>query len=131
MYLSDPVFYNHIIYKLRDIKGAINFFSLGSRIVKYFHRRRHDQVIIERNMSCIRPFFIFVLTFPKALDSDKQDGRDYKTDIVQTYDVTRLWPSPFQPSNLSSLRDGRSTARSMSLYICDKIFITYVCVLIL
>ena len=44
--ITHPVFYGDIVYKLRRVKGSVNFVSTGSKIVKRLRRRKYDPVII-------------------------------------------------------------------------------------
>ena len=50
---SHPVFYRDLVYKLRRVKDARNFFSSGSKIVKCLRRRHYDPVIIERTIGLV------------------------------------------------------------------------------
>ena len=49
--ISHPFCYVDLVYKLRRVKGAANFVSLGSKIFK--RRQKYDPVIIERNISLV------------------------------------------------------------------------------
>ena len=48
--ISHTVFYGNLVYNLRRVKGAANFVSSGSKIVKRLWRRKYDPAIIERNI---------------------------------------------------------------------------------
>ena len=52
-WISHPVFYGDLIYKLKRIKGTPNFISSGSKIVKCLRQRQYDPVIIERNIGLL------------------------------------------------------------------------------
>ena len=45
--ISHPVFYGDLVYKIRRVKGAANFVSSGSKIVKRLQLWKYDLVIIE------------------------------------------------------------------------------------
>ena len=48
--ISHPVFYSNLVYKLRRVKGATNFVSSGSIIVKRLRHRKYDPMINERTI---------------------------------------------------------------------------------
>ena len=51
--ISQPVFYNDPVHKLRTVKFEENFVSSGSKIVKSLRRRKYDPVIIERMIGLV------------------------------------------------------------------------------
>ena len=77
--ISHLVFYGDLVYKLRRVKGAADFVSPGSKIVKRFRRRKYDPVIVEYGRYYTLPFYSLVLIFPESLHSDKQGDGDYLT----------------------------------------------------
>ena len=51
--ISHPVFYGDLVYKLRRVKDAPNFISLGSKIVKRLRRRQYDPLVIETTIGLV------------------------------------------------------------------------------
>ena len=51
--ISSPVFYRDLVYKLKSVKGAVNFISSSLKIVQRIRRRKNDPVIIERNLGLV------------------------------------------------------------------------------
>ena len=51
--ISHPVFYADLVYKLRMVKGAANFVSSGSKLVKRLRRRKNDPMILERTICLV------------------------------------------------------------------------------
>ena len=80
--------YSYLVYKLKRIKGAVNFVSSNSNIVKRIRRRKYDPVIIERTL-VLYLALLEPCADPRALHSDKQGGGDYMTWLVQTSEETR------------------------------------------
>ena len=55
--ITYPVFYGDLLYKVRTVKGEVNFISSGSKIVERFRRRKYHPAIIERTIGLmIDPF---------------------------------------------------------------------------
>ena len=64
--IAHPVFYGDLVYKLRRVKGAANFISSGSKIVKRLRRRQYDPAIIERTIGLVLgPFTALYRSFLK------------------------------------------------------------------
>ena len=57
--ISHPVFCGNLIYKIRRAKGASNFFSSGTKVVKRIRPGKYDQVYIEDDRPCDGFFFRF------------------------------------------------------------------------
>ena len=54
--ISQPVFYDDLVYKLRRVKCEANFVSSGSKIVKRHRHRQYNPVIIERAIGIVLGF---------------------------------------------------------------------------
>ena len=64
--IAHPVFYGELVYKLRRVKGEVNFISSGSKIVKRLRRRQYDPAIIERTIGLVLgPFTALYRSFLK------------------------------------------------------------------
>ena len=78
--ISHPVFYGHLVYKLRRVKDPPNFISSGSKIVKRLRRRQYDPLIIERTIGLVlawplyRPFLKHCTLTNKAVGIGLYDG---------------------------------------------------------
>ena len=51
--ISHSIFCRDVVYKLRRVKGAANFVSLGSKTVKRIRQRKSDPVIIARTIGLV------------------------------------------------------------------------------
>ena len=51
--ISQTVFYDDLVYKLRRVKCEANFVSSGSKINKRLRRRKYDPEIIERTIGLV------------------------------------------------------------------------------
>ena len=69
--IPHPVFYSDLVYKLRSVKGSINFVLSGLKIVKRLRRRKYvwPNDHREDNMVCAWPFYSVLHIFPKTLYS--------------------------------------------------------------
>ena len=132
-----PVFYGDLVYKLRRVKGAADFVSSGSKIVKRIRRRKYDPEIIESTIIIglwAWPYYGLVQIFPRALHSDQQGGGDYLMELFQTSSegtikaLILIWSSSFlllllQPLDMGSLPGRWSIAYSGGcLYILYYVF---------
>ena len=52
-WISHPVFYGDLVYKLRRVKETPSFISSGSKIVKRLRRWQYDPLIIERTIGLV------------------------------------------------------------------------------
>ena len=81
--ITHPVFYCHLVYKLRRVKGETNFISSGSKIVKRLRRRQHDPVIIKRTIFLdLDPFTALYRSFHNRCTlTNLPGGWDYMTGL--------------------------------------------------
>ena len=79
-----PVFYGHLVYKLRRVKCEANFVSSGSKIVKLLRCRKYDPVIIERTIGLVLGPSTAMYRSPLKHCSDEQGDGDYMMGLVQT-----------------------------------------------
>ena len=118
--ISHPVFFSDLVYKLRMVKGAVDFVSSDSKIVERFRHRKYDPVIIERTIG-------LVLGLSTALYISFLEHYTLTYKAVGTIRALVFVPIDclsglLQPLALSSLPDGRSKAYSGGgLYM----FLTY------
>ena len=67
MFLKECLTLSDIVFKLRRVKGAANFVSTGSKIVKRLRRRKYDLVIIEMTIGLVvGPSTAFYRSFPEC-----------------------------------------------------------------
>ena len=48
--ISHPVFYGDLVYKVKRVKGIVNYISSSSKMVKRLRRRQYDPLIIEMTL---------------------------------------------------------------------------------
>ena len=137
--ISHPVFYVHLVYKLKRVKDTPNFISSSSKIVKRLRRRQYDPLIIERIIGLvIGPSTALFIPFLKHCTlTNKAVGTIWRALSKPSWRRQVSWSSSplivsrdsFSHQTLNSLPDGRSIACPirMSLYIFLQYNIYHLC----
>ena len=110
--ISHPIFYGHLVYKLRRVKDTPNFILSGSKIVKRLRRRQYDPVIMEKAKGLVlgpstalyRPFLKHCTLTNKAVGiiwqalskpPQRRQGPDLRPLwlLVRTHSAIQTWAS--------------------------------------
>ena len=138
IYLSHPVFYGDLIYKLRRVKDTPNFISSGSKIVKRLRRRQYDPLIIETTIGLVlgpctalcRLFLKHCILINKAVGTIWR-ALSKPPQRRQGPDLRPLWllvgtPSAIRPELAFSRAEHSLPYSDVTIYIfCYIIFIIY------
>ena len=129
--------YGDLVYKLRRVKGEVNFISSGSKIVKRLRRRQYDPAIIERTIGLVLgPFTALYRSFLKRCTlTNKAVGTIWRAlskppQRQQSPDPRSLWllvgtPSAFGPELAYRLRVAQPSLMDVTRYFWYTFILLY------
>ena len=135
--ISNPVFYDDLVYKLRRVKDTSNFISSGSKIVKRLRRRQYDPLIIETTIglvlgpcTALSRFFLKHCTLINKAVGTIWRVLSKPPQRRQGSDLCPLWllvgtPSAIGPELAFSLAEHSLPYSDVTIYFCYIIFIIY------